>query len=325
MLDTAAQALEEIKAEVAKVALKAIALTVGGPEACAALATYTPTSCESLVQTGITLALASVGIPPSIPNWDELQKQGIKYAASEIASKIADETGGVVPQKFTQEVLEELAQKAFDEMTKNRGGSGPQYDWVIPYLGFEPASVTVSLRRTGTDPLPSKLVLAWPKTPLFRGGMLDIPRVFVSDDDLKIPIVLDPNLDVFNAPLCLSSWYTDPHVSCLGVLSPSSPPICQSQGNVGSQKPYKTYDCSLSNFPALYYRDRWVLERLNGVSACTAVAAATKVFDITTDPTDPFKFDFVLDPPPLDWRYALFGAVRPRIAATWNGPTYNAC
>jgi hypothetical protein len=325
LVDTASEAFEEIKAEAAKVALKVISLVPGAQDACDALAKYTPTSCKSLIETGITLALASVGIPPSIPNWDELQKQGIKYAASEIATEIADETGGVVPQEVSQEVLEQMAQKALEEMSTDRGGPGSQYDWVIRYPGFEPAALTVSLRRTGTDPLPPRLELAWPKTPLFRGGWFDVPRVFVGGDELKIPIVLDPNLDSIPAPHCFSSPYQDPFAQCFGLLPPGSPPICEGKGNIGAEKPNQVYDCSISNYPAIYYRDRWVQERLNAVSGCTGVAASTKILDVATNPFDQFSFDISLDPPPLDWRYLLFASVRPRIGAIWDGPLYNAC
>jgi hypothetical protein len=76
---------------------------------------------------------------------------------------------------------------------------------------------------------------------------------------------------------------------------------------------------------AIYYRDRWVQERLNAVTACTGVAATTRTFAIHQADTFTFTFTATMDPPPLDWRFVLFGAVRPRVAATWNGPTYDAC
>jgi hypothetical protein len=115
----------------------------------------------------------------------------------------------------------------------------------------------------------------------------------------------------------LSPWS---HAGCVGMLPSSAAPICLWQGN-GAPKD-AVQDCAGSDMPAIYYRDRWVQERLNAVTACTGVAATTRTFAI--DQADTFTFTATLDPPPLDWRVVLFG-VRPRVAATWNGPTYDAC
>lgn len=86
------------------------------------------------------------------------------------------------------------------------------------------------------------------------------------------------------------------------------------------------YDCSHSNYPALYYRDRWVNERLDAVSGCTPVAVTTTQWSLTSgDPNNPFDLGVEYSPPPLDWRFAEFALVKPRVHAVWNGATYNAC
>jgi transcriptional regulator with XRE-family HTH domain len=44
-------------------------------------------------------------------------------------------------------------------------------------------------------------LLAWPQTPLFRGGYLPLPRLFPDDGALKIPVVLDPSIEApVNSP-----------------------------------------------------------------------------------------------------------------------------
>jgi hypothetical protein len=329
LLETASTTFNEIKQAVVKVVVKAIEAFPGGQALCNAIASKTPTSCASLVETGITVALTSAGIPPSIPNWEQLKQQGIKYVTSEIATEIANETGGVLPPEVTQPALEEIANRALEAMTANRGGEGPQYDWVLPYAGFEPASLLVSVHKPAADVPPGNLVLGWPKTPLYSGGYLDLPRVFPDDGELSIPIVLQPNLDGFNAPICLSSWYTDPQIQCLPLLSPGAAPICRSQSNLGpdvEKNPYKVYDCSHSNYPALYYRDRWVNERLDTVSSCTPVSVSTRQWSLTSgDPNNPFDLGVEYSTPPLDWRFTVFASVKPRVHAVWNGATYNAC
>ena len=60
-------------------------------------------SRRDLVEYGMDAALACAGIPPSLPNWDELKEMGIDYAAGEVASQ----TG--LPPALTEYVADQLA------------------------------------------------------------------------------------------------------------------------------------------------------------------------------------------------------------------------
>jgi hypothetical protein len=323
LVDGASKLWAEIKKQVVKAVVSVIQTLPFGQQGCDAIAKIKLTSCESIVEAGLTIALASAGIPPSLPNWEELKEQGIKYAAAEIATQIADETGGIVPAEITQPMLEQMAKAALDKMTENRGGSDSKSDWVIPYLGFDPATMVVSIQKTTVEPSSEDLHLYWPETPLFRGGYLPLPRVFPDDGALKIPVVLEPNLSGFKAPICTWNLYTRT-ATCLPLLPPGSAPECLGRSGPKPNDPWTPFDCKNVNYPQIYYRDRWANEHVDAVS-CTAIAATTLSLEIKTNPNNPFDIYGEVSPAPLDWRYTMFAAVKPRLGATWNGPTYFGC
>jgi hypothetical protein len=160
--------------------------------------------------------------------------------------------------------------------------------------------------------------------PLFRGGYLPLPRVFPDDGTLKIPVVLEPNVGGFNAPVCTWNVYTRT-ATCLPLLPPGSPPECLSRSGPKPNDPWVPFDCKYVTYPQIYYRDRWANEHLDAVAGCTPVSATTLSLEIKTSPNNPFDIYGEISPAPLDWRYTMFAAVKPRVGAIWNGPTYNAC
>ncbi|MBK9241732.1 MAG: hypothetical protein IPL75_16120 [Acidobacteria bacterium] len=47
-----------------------------------------PTPCQAALEMGLEVALATMGVPPSIPNFDQLMDQGFDYAAAQLASQV---------------------------------------------------------------------------------------------------------------------------------------------------------------------------------------------------------------------------------------------
>lgn len=121
-------------------------------------------TCKALLTTGHNIAMAAAGIPPSLPNMDQLEQQGIAYVAAQVADQSPIPGTGVLAEKALA-----YAVKSIEDYTEQGGGSGLP-DWLTMDTGFEPAIYTMRL-----DPL----------QPAHPPG---------SPDLITIPAVLAPNL-----------------------------------------------------------------------------------------------------------------------------------
>ena len=50
-------------------------------------------TCKSVISSGLSIGQAALGIPPSIPNFDQLMDEGVDYLAKEAASQVSSATG----------------------------------------------------------------------------------------------------------------------------------------------------------------------------------------------------------------------------------------
>lgn len=307
LVDTAAEVWEDVKAAVVKIALELITVVPGMDAACDAIESTGATSCKGLIEAGMTVALASAGMPPSLPNWEQLKDQGIDYVASQVASEIAASVSPV-PPAVTEAVLEELAKQAIAKMTASRGGSDPKTNWVLPYNGFDPATWTVTIDKTDQDSLPT-LWLKIPETPLFQGAQLPLPTIWPSSGRLTIPIVLRPNVSGINSPYCWSGWTG---TGCFGIFPPSAPPQCVTQDFQPGGGLIAT-DCAQTPWTGIYYRDRWIDKKLTQ-TPCTDVKAWTIQ-----------EVNGLLFPAPDAYKMLVFGRLRPQEALSWNGAFVATC
>lgn len=162
-------------------------------------------TCKSLLTTGLNIAMASAGIPPSLPNMQQLKQQGIEYVAAQVADQSPVPGTGVLVEHALN-----YAVNALEEYGKQGGGGGLP-PWLTMDMGLVPATLTVRVERvqTGVDPslkyynfYPySNLLLA--KSHVFEGQVVSLPRRFWrpgvwpvpgAPDLLTVPIVLAPNL-----------------------------------------------------------------------------------------------------------------------------------
>lgn len=298
----------DIQETVAKVVVDVVTWVPGIEAACDALAAKGP-DCDSIVKAGIQAGLMAMGIPPSIPNWEQLQQEGIDYLAAEMATQIEASTG--VPSTLSEVALKELAKTALEKIEATRGaGPGPAYDWVIPYLGFEPAVLKVTLRETGT-PIPAGLTLNKDRDFLYSGAEFPVPKVFPTSTMLRVPTVLQPRLDVFEAPVCRSFGNS---VTCEpGSLfgQPLKTPQCLYYDL--SQDKWINYGCGSRNWPAIYYRDRWRAERFSQ-SACARLKASMLLAGV---------FGIPLWSP--EHSFTMTAWVKPPEFAVWDGADFSAC
>jgi hypothetical protein len=315
------QMAAEIKAGVAAVVADVLtSLPVIG-EACNLV-----TSCQNLVEMGINYGLTSMGIPPSLPNWDQLKSQGMDYLAAEIASGISTQTG--LPEELTSLGVEEamgvakdMAEGTIEEMTEKRGGDDARYDWVVPSLGMEPAIWSLGVKLNGQE-LPSGVHLRTLGNALFMPNDVVLPTMFPSTNFLRIPVVLYPNTAGIHPPVCRPDLIG--RLTCTPNTIPGlTTPLCQAQSyNWQTHEwEWKAVDCTFfGNAVAIYYRDAW-LNKLKS-SGCLTLAGSSFVSNLVQAFPPLFQWDSFPVPPFVD-----FVHVHPLYGANYSeaGYTYPGC
>ena len=73
-----------------------------------------PTPCQAALEMGLEVALATMGVPPSIPNFDQLMDQGFDYAAAQLASQVGvpsviADVASDEAQKFIKQAVQDLS------------------------------------------------------------------------------------------------------------------------------------------------------------------------------------------------------------------------
>lgn len=196
VVNKASEIYEDAQQAVVKVATQAIQAT--------GIVTCNPGSaCEKLVQGALTTGLTAMGMPPSLPNWDELVDQGFEYMAYQVASQAGVQN---VPgaTELTKEVAKKLVSEAAKGMKSNRGGGGggAMPDWLILDLGQDPAVLTLAVSRAYQPAALATNSILVSRNTLFEGQMVPLPSLWPAGTAsqfgvLRIPLVLRPNNDGF--------------------------------------------------------------------------------------------------------------------------------
>jgi hypothetical protein len=144
--------------------------------------------CQDLINAALDTALAAAGLPPSLPNFDELAQQGLDYLTEEAA----EQTG--LPVQEAADVV----QRVIAEAVKAQGGSGGALpDWLVYDNMFRPSLLVLNLTRPATlQPLPDAL-LALASPPIYPvfGNIVQVPTALAATgSSVAIPIQLLPDL-----------------------------------------------------------------------------------------------------------------------------------
>lgn len=162
------------------------------------------TSCKSVLRGGLEIGLAAAGIPPTLPNFDQLKQQGLDYVASQIASQ----TG--LPSEVTSWAVNHgykaMAAQFTDEISDARGYSSgmPGVDWAAWDNGIEPATLEFTLHRTAVGKLSTGLYL--PANAVYDHRHVGVPRVMLDEDgqpgasSVNLNVALSPNLSGWQQP-----------------------------------------------------------------------------------------------------------------------------
>jgi hypothetical protein len=149
--------------------------------------------CRSALETGLEIGLATMGVPPSLPNFDELVDQGVEYLAAQVAAQ----TG--IPSVLTDYAAQE-AKDFVQDVVKNMKAN---YDikglpnWLAPDIRFESAYLVMELYGRGkTLPFDSTPSLIRNNGPIYAGVLVGLPRNLPKknvEPPLLFPMVLPPN------------------------------------------------------------------------------------------------------------------------------------
>jgi hypothetical protein len=150
-------------------------------------------ACESALKAGLEIALASMGVPPSLPNFDQLVDQGFDYMAAQVASQV-----GAPPElaDYASAQAQAFVKKAAKDLRAQQGH--PKLPaWLEPTLNFAPAAIVVPLRGAGKAyPYASTPLVMRKNSVPYLGATLALPRMLpgAAEPALKFPMTLPPDL-----------------------------------------------------------------------------------------------------------------------------------
>ena len=213
IVDWASQAWEDIKAFVVKSVANAV--TALGIADCPT-EPPPPSACAKALQFALETGMASMGIPPSIPNFEALQDQGLDYLAAQVASQT-----NIPPDllDLAKPLAKEFVKKATDEMRAQYNVKGLPA-WLAPDVRLTPAVLTLFVRGSGTPLTALGLGIRNADTgpsPIFTFGNFVIPTKLPGSlsPPLAIPMVLPISIKGLPAPpagaceYCQADWYKD--------------------------------------------------------------------------------------------------------------------
>ena len=107
---------------------------------------------KTALATGLDVALSSVGMPPSLPDFDQLQSMGTDYVA-----QVLVEESGTANVPLSQEIAKQMVQKIIDEgktaMEQSHSSAGTPWH-PNPDCMYKPLLLTLEVRNTRSEPSP---------------------------------------------------------------------------------------------------------------------------------------------------------------------------
>jgi len=155
--------------------------------------------CRDGLNAAMAAALASMGLPPSLPTFNDLVNQGLDYVEGEIA----DESG------LPKDAVDAVTRKVIDAANSAQGGGGGLPDWLVDDNRFRPSQLILTVTRPATTgDLPAALVIGTDPNALYPAVSIPLPSLLnPTGAQLTIPVQLAPNLngtaDLSRPPACL--------------------------------------------------------------------------------------------------------------------------
>jgi len=148
--------------------------------------------CEGAIMTGINAGLVALGVPPDLPDFDQLQAMGEDYLAETIAQQVAAQTGLPGADAATKAAVK----KMIDEGKKaaQSGGNGSSL-WIPDDAHqYKPLLVIVSASNPGTGSAAAMYLEINDTGTRYNPAKVAIPSLSPGES-FKIAIALQPTKD----------------------------------------------------------------------------------------------------------------------------------
>lgn len=151
------------------------------------------TWCEKALQAGLTIAMTSVGLPPSMPDFDQLVANGKDYLASQVAAELAKNS----PVPLTEELAKKAAEAAIEEfagVAKSRASGSGAPLWIPdPAKQYQPLVLMVQVKgQSHPQSSPATVVLSQAGGDHYKTRSISLPSL-KKDQHMTIPMVMAPS------------------------------------------------------------------------------------------------------------------------------------
>lgn len=203
-------------------------------------------TCKAVITTGLNIALAYCGIPPSIPNSRELFKNGKGYIAGAVADALLeqatgldsdtfDTVGGDALKKQARNKIMGAASSGIDRLVTEMGCPAPgapdcgfktdsPHTWGIPSAYFQkrPGVVWIKISRVGqasNEESPARLGVDVQRLqstkPLTKVDVFQptpaLKLFEIPDEGLVVPVLLTPTMASYKDKMWDIAGYVGPH------------------------------------------------------------------------------------------------------------------
>ena len=169
-------------------------------------------TCRMGLAAGLDAGLAAMGVPPSVPNFDQLAQAGKGYLVQTLAQQASETTGYPVPPQAVEAIVDRMYQAAKERADGSGSSGGLRPD---PDFMSRPAMARVSIVSQSATEL-RDLVLIVEFHRLYYIKRVPLPPI-APRGQLSVPIVLDPPAwEAWKSPLTEERRRSGSHVMVSG-------------------------------------------------------------------------------------------------------------
>ena len=150
--------------------------------------------CQFALSAAVDAGMAAMGVPPSIPNFDQLvaqlEDQGVEYLAGAMVSAAASQ-GVPVPQELAEEAVHEFIDQA-KQKAASAGGSGGPLFVPDPDRIYRPAVLVVEFRNIGSAPTRHAALTITQNGRTHYADMVFHAPPLAKGESIRVPLFLTP-------------------------------------------------------------------------------------------------------------------------------------
>jgi hypothetical protein len=144
--------------------------------------------CRMGLEAGLNAGLAAMGVPPSLPNFDQLAQAGKGYLVQTLAEEASRRSGVPIPP----EAAEAIVDRMYEAAKKSADGSGSGGGWLRPDPDFmyrPPMARVTIISQSATELRDLVLVVEFHR--LYYSKQVPLPPI-TPGAQLSVPVVLEP-------------------------------------------------------------------------------------------------------------------------------------